>query len=97
MCEEKQVGSLRWKSQSNKIYRLVFRFSEDFSISRLLYRFLSQSPRFLFPNHKTHLTKVISFLFAHRDFKNPQVSLDFHQEFFVCFESISKHHKIFNL
>jgi len=52
MCEEKQVAScsLRWKSLSNKIYRLVFRFSKEFSISRLLYTvdFFPKVPGFFF-------------------------------------------------
>jgi hypothetical protein len=42
---------LRRKSQRSKIYRLAYRFPKDFPILG----FLSQSPRFLFANHK-HLT-----------------------------------------
>ncbi len=47
----------------SKIYRLAYRFPVDFSLLGLAYGFLSQSPRFLFGNHK-HFTKVLDFWFA---------------------------------
>jgi hypothetical protein len=38
--------SQRWKSQRNKIHRLTYRFSIDFSLLGLAYGFLSKSPRY---------------------------------------------------
>jgi hypothetical protein len=50
----------RWKSQRSLINRLAYRFSIDFLILVLAYRFLSKSPRFLFAND-LHLTKGSEF------------------------------------
>ncbi len=50
----------RWKSQRSKIHRLAYRFSIDFLLQGLAFGFLSQSPRFLFGNHK-HLPEVLEF------------------------------------
>ncbi len=53
----------RWKSQRSKIPWLAYRFSIDISLPRSSLCFSSQSPRFLFSNHK-HLRKVLDFWFG---------------------------------
>jgi hypothetical protein len=58
-------------------YQCSYRFSVEFSLLGLAYGFfLSQSPGFLFGNHK-HLTKVLDFRFVLEVFlKNPLAGLD---------------------
>ncbi len=80
------LALLRWKSQRNKIDRLAYRLSIDFSLLGLAYGFLSRSPRYLFGNHK-HLTKS-QILFYSRDFKIDRQVWIFIR-IFIYLESIS--------